>query len=360
MPTTRRALFWTAYVAVLLGWNWFLGSFLQGEPPSTTGSPAMQPQARAQPLASPSPTAVPPPPHPPHPHPPHPPPPLPPPPPRQNSLTCNEHEHTEYDGAVMVPGMGDGATNVTSVAECCDLCRSTRGCNVWVACTHAWCGKQCWLRWVEDPSKPAVRARGGETPWTSGTLQKDVPSEQRVASEAALDATRIVALHTAFGDLRIRLRPEWHLPSARFVQRAALGDFCTVKCELYRAEPGFLLQGALRALVEPNTRCRSFSGGPKECTDPKERPGGSMMEKGDVAWAGGSAGPDFFIMMSRNGFGASHTVWGSLADQQSMDLALRLVQGQSHSKPGTMRMLAEPIRFTLGKEDGAYPEVQVK
>ena len=46
---------------------------------------------------------------------------------------------------------------------------------------------------------------------------------------------------------------------------------------------------------------RKFGGGPKECTDPAERPGGSMMEQGDVAWAGGSAGPDFFIMMTRNG-----------------------------------------------------------
>ena len=57
------------------------------------------------------------------------------------------------------------------------------------------------------------------------------------------------------------------------------------------------------------------------------------MEKGDVAWAGGSAGPDFFIMMNRNaGFGASHTVWGSMADDESMELALKLVQGKSNSR----------------------------
>ena len=64
--------------------------------------------------------------------------------------------------------------------------------------------------------------------------------------------------------------------------------------------------------------CRAFAGGPKECTDPVERPGGKAMEKGDVAWAGGSAGPDFFIMMGRSpGFGGTHTVWGSLADEAS-------------------------------------------
>lgn len=42
------------------------------------------------------------------------------------------------------------------------------------------------------------------------------------------------------------------------------------------------------------------------------------MEKYDVAWAGGSAGPDFFIMLGRSpGFGATHTVWGSL-DRKSV------------------------------------------
>ena len=64
----------------------------------------------------------------------------------------------------------------------------------------------------------------------------------------------------------------------------------------------------MRALVTPNTACRAFPGGPKECTDPRERPGGTVMNKGDVAWAGGSAGPDFFIAMNRiGGFGGTHT-----------------------------------------------------
>ena len=103
----------------------------------------------------------------------------------------------------------------------------------------------------------------------------------------------------------------------------------------------------MRAVVAPNKRCRQFAGGPKECTDPKERPGGNRMEKGDVAWAGGSAGPDFFIMMNGNGFGATHTVWGSMADEASMELALRLVRGKSSSPAGQMRILDEPIRFTM-------------
>lgn len=240
---------------------------------------------------------------------------------------------------------------------------------MWVACTHAWCGQQCWLKWVEDPSSIKARASGGEVPWTSGTHQKDIPSLLPRPAEAALDDVRIVTLKTSAGELRIRLKPEWHLPSVRFVQAAALSDSCTVKCELYRAEPGFLLQGAMRAVVTPNKQCRYFNGGPKECTDPAERPGGSYMERGDVAWAGGSAGPDFFIMMNRNGFGATHTVWGSMADKASMDLALKLVQGKSSAPPGQMRILDEPVRFTMEpvrteqqpvlSADGVVPRAQV-
>lgn len=71
-------------------------------------------------------------------------------------------------------------------------------------------------------------------------------------------------------------------------------------------------------------------------------------ELAQVAWAGGSAGPDFFIAMGRiSGFGGTHTVWGSIADEESMALVLRLVRGNSSSKPGTMRMLDKPLRFVL-------------
>ena len=350
-PTLRRATFGAVYLLALYCWNAYVGGYIFA--------------LNLVPPALPPPSLRPPPP-PPSPPPPSPSPPPPPPPPLPSPISttptkpaesCSAaKEHTEYDGSVMVPGAGPGATVSTSPAECCALCQKTRGCNVWVACTDPWCGNQCWLKWAADPSKPAVRGQGGSTPWMSGTLPKDVPGDQPAPSEAALNATRVVALKTASGELRIRLRPDWHMPSVHYVQRAALGDFCTVKCELYRAEPGFLLQGGMRALVEPNERCRRFRGGPKECTDPEERPGGSYMSKGDVAWAGGSAGPDFFIAMSRiSGFGGSHTVWGSLADEESMALALKLVGGKISPsvKPGQMRILDEPVRFTIQPADAA-------
>ena len=48
-------------------------------------------------------------------------------------------------------------------------------------------------------------------------------------------------------------------------------------------------------------------------------------------------------------------MWGSLADEESMTLAEKLVHGKiaSHVKPGQMRILDEPVRFTIhaAKED---------
>ena len=274
MSGPRRVAFGIAYALLLGYWHVLLSGFfaVQAEPPTSLRQQPVPAVRLSPPPPPPSTSLLPPPPSPP-------PPPPPSTPPVRAAVEspptlaqCTGHVHTEYDGAVMVPGSGPGATVSTSVAECCALCSKTRGCNVWVACTNPWCGNQCWLKWAEDPSKPTVRAQGGTTPWTSGTIQKDVPGDQPVPPEAKLNATRVVALRTSAGDLRIRLKPEWHLPSARFVQKAALGDFCTVKCELYRAEPGFLLQGALRALVQPNKACRYFRGGPAECTDPEVAP----------------------------------------------------------------------------------------
>mmetsp|Transcript_5322 Transcript_5322/g.16272 ORF Transcript_5322/g.16272 Transcript_5322/m.16272 type:complete len:100 (+) Transcript_5322:170-469(+) len=93
----------------------------------------------------------------------------------------------------------------------------------------------------------------------------------------------------------------------------------------------------MRAVVPPNN-------------ETKEKAAGTAMEKGDVAWAGGSAGPDLFITMSRvGGFGGSHTVWGQLADEESFALSEKLVQLpiEKGLKPGSMRMIADPVPFTV-------------
>ena len=118
-----------------------------------------------------------------------------------------------------------------------------------------------------ERSRPEQTQRnaGNVRPSRANNVSKhDIPSLLPRPSTAVLEAVRIVTLKTASGELRIRLKPEWHEPSVRFVREAALSDSCTVKCELYRAEPGFLLQGAMRAVVSPNKQCREFPGGPAD------------------------------------------------------------------------------------------------
>ena len=59
----------------------------------------------------------------------------------------------------------------------------------------------------------------------------------------------------------------------------------------------------MRALVAPNKQCRYFPGGPKNALTLRSGQR-RRHEKFDVAWAGGSWA-DFFILLSRNGFGAT-------------------------------------------------------
>ena len=95
----------------------------------------------------------------------------------------------------------------------------------------------------------------------------------------------------AHGDVRLRLRPDWHAESAAYVAAlAASADACEDACEVYRVEPGFLVQGTLRSeKVEGNAKTRD---GPR------------LMRRGDVGWAGEGPGPDFFVYLGREAGGA--------------------------------------------------------
>ena len=128
----------------------------------------------------------------------------------------------------MVPGLGPDALTLAP-AECCAACATTRGCNVWVACAREQsCGRQCWLKWHENPRNAPVRGQGDGVPWAAGTLPKDIPPPTPAVE--VLNATQVVRLSTQHGELRIRLRPEWHVPSVRYVQHVAQADVCTIKC----------------------------------------------------------------------------------------------------------------------------------
>jgi len=171
-------------------------------------------------------------------------------------------------------------------------------------------------------------------PWQSGVLPgKSLDVATPVLPAASAGSISLVKLHTSFGDIRLRLRPEWSPDSVAYVRSvAAAPELCTSACEFYRVEPGFLLQGSLRARIAPNSVTKE---GPRH------------MVRGDVGWAGGSAGPDFFIYLGTQPathWGLTHTVWAEVADEESFAVAEQCVQQPPlPTKPGEMHIIAERI-----------------
>lgn len=283
-----------------------------------------------------------------------------PPPPPASSATCSAGlQNTEYDGDVILAA--DAASPTPDPGACCSLCLATRGCNLWVYCGVAaagdaarWCDGQCWLKRTDDPTEPKARGRGPAVPWTSGAVLKDFDEGKTAAAKFAASSIgevggwedapgpRRVALVTPAGRMRVNLRPDWHLPSVLYLQRLATERQCEGSCHLYRVEPGFLVQGTLRSFaVHANAKTLR---GPK------------IMERGEIGWAGGGAGPDFFVYLGRlpaDWLGHDHTVWGTLADEESLAIAESIVAGPSHTPggPNTMRFLREKMYFTV-EEDG--------
>eukprot|EP00966_Prymnesium_polylepis_P226197 5232447-Prymnesium_polylepis.1 len=121
-------------------------------------------------------------------------------------------------------------------------------------------------------------------PWTSGTLLKAFfdPAKPLPVADQAIKMLSAVCSSA-------------DRPSTDSVRRLASPDLpsegCSA-CEFYRVEYGFLVQGSLRGVLPPNT-LTGCSPAP-EC-----QPGPRVMIRGDVGWAGGSAGPDFFIYLGK-------------------------------------------------------------
>ena len=140
------------------------------------------------------------------------------------------------------------------------------------------------------------------------------------------------------GRINIALRPDWHVDSVNYVNRLATERACGKSCHLYRAEPTFLLQGTLRSFsVAAN---KNTLRGPK------------IMERGEIGWAGGGAGPDFFIYLGDRPaahWGHDHTVWGVVADPESLRVAEKIVNLPSHTPggPNTMRFLKDFMYFDI-------------
>lgn len=236
---------------------------------------------------------------------------------------------------------------------------------------------------IRDPaSRPP--ARGKEGALRSSTVVRHARAEapppiaattRRESAEA-----RGVILRTSLGDVRIHFTPELAGTSSihyitQVVEAASAkrdggssaaknaddprmteGVACQ-KCKFYRAEKQLLLQGIVsETSAAPRTQvalgpCPVEDYVPKsKCPahDPHCGCHGPVMTKGMVGWAGGGAGPDFFI----NTFAKpvdwwenQHTVWGEVRDATSLAVVESVYELPAHMQG--MRMLDRPIQFSL-------------
>lgn len=151
------------------------------------------------------------------------------------------HPFTEYDGQVVRSGAG-AEGRATSASECCEACRAHRSCNVWVFANE---DGACWLKNTPNPLAPSKRSAGPRVPWTSGALPRAF-YDKSLPLPPADPSLEIVSIRTSEGDIRLRLKDDWHRPSADSVRRLTSKDLplgaCS-QCEFYRVEYGFLVQG---------------------------------------------------------------------------------------------------------------------
>ena len=76
----------------------------------------------------------------------------------------------------------------------------------------------------------------------------------------------------------------------------------------------------------------------------------------NCGWAGGGAGPDFFVYLGKypaDWLGHDHTVFGVLEDEASLAVAEKIVAMDSHTPggPNTMRFLREKMTFDVVAAD---------
>lgn len=167
----------------------------------------------------------------------------------------------------------------------------------------------------------------------------------------------VVDISIAFGDrklgLRLKLLPEFSQSSVAFLKEAAAAS---CPGELYRSEHSFLIQGRIScathhtkvvkgdcppgASKDPNRQCPSH--------DPNCGCHGPIMKRGMVGWAGGSAGPDFFVYIGEHPathWSHDHTVFAEIADENSWHAIEELGKLPTHNQG--MTYFNDKIKLTV-------------
>ena len=181
------------------------------------------------------------------------------------------------------------------------------------------------------------------------------------AEEAAAAASDgVVDVNIKVGEeemkLHLKLLPEFSASSVAFLKEAAAAS---CPGELYRSEHHFLIQGRISCGHHGKTTTRVVKGDcpPGTAQDPHRKcpehdPNcgchGPIMKRGMVGWAGGGAGPDFFVYIGDQPaahWAHDHTVFASVHDADSWE-TIRAI-GELPVRHGGMTLLVSPLRVAL-------------
>jgi len=179
----------------------------------------------------------------------------------------------------------------------------------------------------------AAGVNGGAV-YTGGAAEAgDTGGDDGDDDDAELTGGGTVTLSTGMGDIRVRLRSDLSKASVEYIVALARSVEPCSNCRFYRAEKSGILQGILakKSLKENEVlgvcpeEYRAVSSSLKKGDCPKWDPDcgchGPIMTRGMVGWAGGGAGPDFFIDMYKRPathWENQHTVWGEVIDEKSL------------------------------------------
>jgi hypothetical protein len=155
--------------------------------------------------------------------------------------------------------------------------------------------------------------------------------------------------------LRLALLPEHSDSSVAFMKEAAVAG---CDGELYRSEHNFLIQGRISCGSKAKTKvvkgaCPPGTAVDKQRACPSHDPQcgchGPIMTRGMVGWAGGSAGPDFFVYTARGAathWAHDHTVFAQVADDESWTTIEEL--GKLPVRHDGMTFFKDKIRLAVG------------
>lgn len=189
-------------------------------------------------------------------------------------------------------------------------------------------------------------ARGGKGDITTNSRVVDKKQELRgirnsngqpnASSLSSSSLPKTITLNTSEGDIKIKLRPDLSLPSVQYIKNLLDDPSPCKNCRFYRAEKPGILQGILaKEKVKRNTilgDCpEEFKGKKHDCPehDPNCGCHGPVMKRGMIGWAAGGGGPDFFIdsyIREATWWSTDHTVWGEIADKESMDIVMGMYE----------------------------------